>query len=73
MDIRVFHAYNNLVAAGKVKPLTCPDCDKGYVTRATIDGEPLLACTWCNTIVQPGYRLYQQIRAVVNEHSEKHV
>lgn len=73
MDIRVFHMYNNLADAGTVKQLTCPDCDQAYVTRITEDGEPLLACVWCNTITQPGIRLYNQVRAVVNEHSENHV
>lgn len=73
MDIRVFHMYNNLADAGVVKQLTCPDCEQVYVTRCTEDGEPLLACVWCNTIIQPGVRLYAQVRAVVNEHSENHV
>lgn len=70
MDIRVFHAYNNLADAGYVKQLTCPHCDQVYVTRMTEDAEPLLACVWCNTIIQPGLKLYQQVLAVVKEHSE---
>jgi uncharacterized C2H2 Zn-finger protein len=70
MDIQVFHRYNNLADEGTVKQLTCPDCDQVYVTRCTEDGEPLLACVWCDTIVKPGLRLYQQVLAVVREHSE---
>ena len=69
MEIQVFHAYNNLVAQGLVKPLSCPDCNNRYVIRATVDGDPLLACAWCNTIAQPGIRLYQQVLAVVKEHN----
>lgn len=70
MDIQTFHSYNQLVAEGKTKPLTCPDCNNRYVTRITEDGDPLLACVWCDTIIQPGLRLYQQVLAVVKEHSE---
>ena len=69
MDIRVFHAYNNLADAGTVKQLTCPECDQAYVTRVTKDNDPLLACVWCNTIIQPGLRLYQQVLSVVKEHN----
>lgn len=69
MDIQVFHAYNRLVAQGLVKALSCPDCDHPYVTRITENNDPLLACVWCNTIAQPGVRLYQQVLAVVKEHN----
>jgi hypothetical protein len=69
MNIQVFHMYNNLADAGIVKKLECPDCDQAYVTRITEDGDPLLACVWCNTITQPGLRLYQQVLAVVKEHN----
>lgn len=69
MDIQVFHAYNRLVAQGVTKPLTCPDCDQIYVIRITEDNEPLLACVWCNTVVQPGIRLYSDVHSVVKEHN----
>jgi hypothetical protein len=69
MNIQVFHAYNNLVDDGLVKPLTCPDCEHPLITRATEDGDPLLACVWCDTITQPGLGLYSQVLAVVKEHN----
>lgn len=70
MDIQVFHAYNRLADAGLVKQLTCPDCDQVYVTRITENLDPVLACVWCNTLAQPGLRLYNDVLAVVREHSE---
>jgi hypothetical protein len=69
MDIQVFHMYNNLADAGIVKQLVCPDCGQAYVTRIKDNDEPLLACVWCNTVVEPGLSLYQQVLSVVREHN----
>lgn len=70
MDIRNFHRYNRLVNRGMVKPLTCPHCEHTYTLRATEDGEPVLQCNWCNSLVQPGLSMYTRVVAVVKEHFE---
>lgn len=70
MDIQMFHRYNNLVAENKCKPLLCHTCDNWLITRVTQDNEPALQCVYCNTFIQPGLSLYQDISAVVREHTE---
>lgn len=70
MEIQTFHKYNRLVRRELVRPLTCPDCSFTYTLRATEDGEPVLQCFMCNTLVQPGLRLYNDVLAVVREHYE---
>lgn len=67
MEFQTFHRYNRLAKRGMVKPLSCPDCDNPYTLRTTEDAEPLLQCFYCDTLVQPGLRLYNDIRAVVTE------
>lgn len=69
MDIRYYHKYNKLVRRGLTKPLT-HRCGTEYTLRATEDAEPVLQCFGCNTMVQPGLALYEQIKAVVKEHEE---
>ena len=68
MEIRNFHLYNRLVERGHVKALVCPHCDHAYTLRATEDAEPVLQCFWCNSLVQPGLNLYNDVVAVVKEH-----
>ncbi len=68
MNIMYFHKYNKLVEKGYTKPLTCT-CGEAYTLRATEDGDPLLQCFSCNSIVQPGLGIYDNIKAVVKEHS----
>lgn len=70
MDISYFHRYNRLVRRDIVKPLMHDICDNEYVLRATEDAEPVLQCTWCNTLTQPGLAEYNRIKAVVKEHFE---
>ena len=67
MDIRYFHKYNKLVRRSMTKPLT-HHCGMEYALRATEDGEPVLQCFNCDTLVQPGLALYDQVRGVVREH-----
>ena len=67
MDIQFFHKYNRLVRRGLTKPLVCPHCSHPYTLRATEDAEPVLQCSWCNSLVQPGQDLYNNVRAVVKE------
>lgn len=66
MDIHIFHMYNRLVRRGLAKPLTC-SCNEVYTLRATYDGEPVLQCFMCDSLVQPGLGLYNDVRAVVKE------
>lgn len=70
MDFQTFHRYNRLVRRGLVKPLKCPHCDYDYVLRLTDDDEPGLECFMCLSIVKPGKRVYDDIRAVVKEFFE---
>lgn len=70
MNIQMFQRYRRLVDAGMVKPLTCGKCEQEYILRASEDGDPLLQCLNCDRMVQPGLRLYDQVCAVVREHSE---
>ena len=69
MDIQTFHRYNRLVRQNKVKPLTCT-CGTAYTMRATEDAEPVLQCFMCNSLVQPGLKMYNDVQAVVKEHFE---
>lgn len=66
MDIHIFHMYNRLARRGLAKPLTC-SCGEVYTLRATMDGEPVLQCFMCDSLVQPGLALYNDVRAVVKE------
>lgn len=68
MDIHYFHMYNRLVRRGFVKPLTCSYCEQPYTLRATHDAEPVLQCFTCNSLVQPGLNMYNDVKAVVKEH-----
>lgn len=68
MDFQTFHQYNKLVRRGYVKPLACPICETEYVLRVSVDDDPVLQCFSCNTLTQPGIRLWDQVRAVVKEH-----
>lgn len=67
MDIQYFHKYNRLVRRGLTKPLACPHCEHEYVLRATVNAEPVLYCAWCDSLVQPGINMYNNVRAVVKE------
>lgn len=68
MDINFFHKYKTLARRGFVKPLACPHCNNEYTLRATEDGEPVLQCNFCNTLVQIGLSMYNDVVAVVKEH-----
>lgn len=70
MKIQAFHKYNRLVDEGKVKALACGICGEPFIMRSTLDGDPLLGCMNCERIIQPGLALYEQVLAVVKEHSE---
>lgn len=68
MEITIFHLYNRLVRRNMAKPLTCHTCDNAYALRATEDGEPVLQCFGCNSMLQPGLDMYDDIVSVVKEH-----
>lgn len=70
MDIQYFHKYNRLVRRGVTKPLACPQCGHEYTLRATESAEPVLQCSWCNSLVQPGLNMYNNVVAVVKEFYE---
>lgn len=69
MEWSIFHEYRHLSAQGKVKPLTCPDCDNDLITVLSDNDEPALWCFFCDTLIRPGLDVYDQIRAVVREHN----
>lgn len=68
MEFRIFHLYNRLAKAGKVKPLTCPNCETTLVTAFGEDDSPVLKCYGCGATIVPGLEAYDQMKAVVNEH-----
>lgn len=69
MEWYYFHAYNHLASEGKVKPLSCPNCDTKLATVLGDNDEPALWCRICDTLIKPGLDVYDQIRAVVKEHN----
>ncbi|AXG66137.1 hypothetical protein SEA_ANNADREAMY_13 [Streptomyces phage Annadreamy] len=69
MEWSIFHEYRHLADSGKVKHLQCPDCTGHLITRLGTEDEPVLWCPSCDTRIQPGLDLYDQIRAVVKEHN----
>lgn len=64
----VFHRYRHLVEEGKAKGIECPNCETVMITRLGKDDEPALWCHGCDSTIQPGLNVIQQLRAVVNEH-----
>ena len=66
MEIQTFHKYNRLARRGLAEPLRC-SCGVDYTLRATEDGDPLLQCFVCDSITQPGLKLYERIKAVNSE------
>lgn len=69
MEFQTYHRYNKLVRRGMAKPLT-HGCGHEYTLRLSEDNDVVLQCTDCNTLVQPGLRLYNDVQAVVREHFE---
>lgn len=67
MEIQEFHKYNRLVKRGFADPLACSTCETEYILRATEDGDPLLWCIMCPSLVQPGLKIYDRISAVNKE------
>jgi hypothetical protein len=68
MDFQTFHLYNRLVRRGMVKALTCPVCDSEYVLRRSENDDPVLQCFTCQTLTQPGLKIWSRVDAVVREH-----
>lgn len=64
----LFHRYRRLCEEGKAKGIECPDCESALVTKLGKDDEPALWCYACDSTIQPGLNVIQQLRAVVNEH-----
>lgn len=65
MEFDVFHKYRRLVARGILEPLKCPSCDVEYTVRIGAFDEPVLECFSCNSLLQPGGRLYNDMKAEV--------
>lgn len=66
-----FHTYRRLANEGRVKYLTCPDCDTRLDTRLrpNDDTDSLwLWCATCDAWTKPGLDLFDQVKAVVHEH-----
>lgn len=64
----LFHNYRRLVAVGKARQLTCPECENILITRLGIQDDLVLWCVGCLKTFKPGLDVIQQVRAVVNEH-----
>lgn len=62
------HNYRRLAQEGKVQPLSCPDDGTPLTSRIDVDDEPRLQCLTCFKIIRPGLDMWQQIKAVVDEH-----
>lgn len=69
MEWHYFHEYRRLSEEGKVKHLSCPDCNNKLTTVLGTGDEPVLWCAVCDTLIKPGLDVYDQIRAVVKEHN----
>jgi hypothetical protein len=69
---QTFHAFRHLADAGKVKPLSCPDCDSKLVTTLNMD-DPTdsvwLWCPMCDQQMKPGLDVIERVKAVVAEHT----
>ena len=65
----VVHRYRTLAEDGRVKFLSCPDDKQNLITIMGPIDEPALWCPACDSVMIIGLDLYDQIRAVVNEHT----
>lgn len=67
---QTLHAYRRLVRRGlaNAQPLTCT-CGEVYGLGIGKDDQPILRCFYCNSTVVPGKSFYDQIGAVVKEHT----
>lgn len=72
MNIAEFHKYNRLARRGFVDSLACPSCEFEYVLRATEDGDPVLQCFSCGSLVQPGLGMYDRIVTINKEFYNVH-
>lgn len=62
------HNYRRLAQEGRVQPLCCPDCGIPFTTRLDVNDEPKFQCIMCLKTITPGLDVWQQIKAVVDEH-----
>lgn len=69
MDFQIFHLYNRLVRRDMAEALACPTCEEVYVLREKED-KPVLQCFGCQSLVEPGLTMWNEIQAVVKEHFE---
>lgn len=67
MNHQTFHKYNRLVKRGVVAPLVCAHCQREYTLRADEEGNTMLQCFFCDSLVYPGLNLYSQVAGVVAE------
>lgn len=68
---QLFHTFRHLADEGKVKHLSCPDCDAHLVTTLDLD-DPTdsvwLWCPICDSRMLPGLDVIEKVKAVVAEH-----
>ena len=69
MDWQIWHKHRHLVNSDKANPLLCPDCQTNLVTRIYLDDySPWLYCCTCDSFKKPGLNLYNNVKAIVQEH-----
>jgi hypothetical protein len=68
MDIQAFHKFNRMVKRGDADPIVCEVCDNAYVLRADQDAQPYFECFFCNVVVHPSLRVYDEVCKIVKEH-----
>jgi hypothetical protein len=72
----IFHKYHTLAERKQVPPLACIRCGTDLQLQAGIpespeDSEdliPVLHCYYCDITVNPGTKLYEQLREVVMQY-----
>lgn len=64
----LFHKYNKLVRRQLARPLICQKCEGFLVTQQDKNGDLVLKCYACNSVISPGLGMIGNIRAVVKEH-----
>jgi len=65
----LFHRYSKLVRRSVVRPLICQKCEGFLVTIQHPKTQNLaLKCYACNSVIEPGSAMIDDVEAVVKEH-----
>ena len=66
MEVQDLHRYNRLVRRNLVEPLT-HSCGMEYAIVLGESDEPLLKCFGCDSIIVPGSKIADRVRAINKE------